>query len=83
MLTGTAQDCGPHYLGTFPPLQVVSIAVKLNRKGRARGACCSCTFAILLKMNVKMSFFDVVCEVNKDLQDVSAGIDIFLKISLK
>jgi hypothetical protein len=30
-------------------------------------------------MDVKMSFFDVMSEVQKDLQDVSAGIVSFLK----
>jgi hypothetical protein len=34
-------------------------------------------------MNVKASFFDVVCEVKKDLQDVSAGIGVFKKIKHK
>jgi hypothetical protein len=34
-------------------------------------------------MDIKMSFFDVMSEVQKDLQDVSAGIGQFLKKSDK
>jgi hypothetical protein len=30
-------------------------------------------------MNAKMYFFDVVCEVKKGLQDVSAGKGIYIK----
>jgi hypothetical protein len=39
--------------------------------------CCGWTFDV--KMNVKASFFDVVCEVKKDLQNVSAGIGVLKK----
>jgi hypothetical protein len=62
----------------FSRHQVVGIHSKTKRKGRDR----QYFFAAQLltkkvKMDVKTSFFDVMSEVQKDSQDVSAGIGQF------
>jgi hypothetical protein len=48
--------------------------------GQEGGAAAGCLTKII-KKSVKTSFFEVMSEVQKDSEDVSAGIGIFLKLS--
>jgi hypothetical protein len=73
-------DCRPHYLvGSSPTLKRSECTVK--PKGRGGGTVAR-FFNIhkLLKMSVKTPLFDILHKVEQDLQGVSAGMGIFLKI---
>jgi hypothetical protein len=80
MLTGAALHCGPQPGGDFSPSRVVCIHSKTKWKGG--GPQYGSTARLLTKkrqMDVKTSFFDVMSEVQKDLQEVSAGRGQFKK----
>jgi hypothetical protein len=73
MLTDAATDCGPQDVGTFPPFGWSEIAAKPSRRG---GGSQPDFCRYIVKMYVKTSLIDVVYEVKKDLQDVSAEVCI-------
>jgi hypothetical protein len=65
----------------FSRHQVVCIHSKTKRKGRDRQYVFAARLLTKKRQNGrKTSFFDIVSEVQKDLQDVSAGIGQFKKI---
>ncbi len=82
MLTGAAPHCRPRPGRTSPAISWSVYTVKLS--GRGGSAIClrgPTSDKKNVKMDVKSSFFDVMSEVQKDLQDVSAGIRQFKKKS--
>ncbi len=75
MLTGAAPHCGPRPGATSPAIRWSVSTVKLSGRGGVGNMSSRPDFwQKNVKMDVKMSFFDVVSEVQKDLQEVSAGI---------
>jgi hypothetical protein len=57
------------------------IAVKLSGRGRGwQGGAAAGLLTKIFQKVCKASFFEAMSEVQKDLEDVSAGIYIFLKI---
>jgi hypothetical protein len=81
MLTGAAPHCGPRPGKTSPTLGWSAITVKpVKSRG---GGWQSHAAAENLTKNVKMSLFDIISEVQKDLEDVSAGKGQFKKIMNK
>ncbi len=75
MLTGAAPHCGPRPGATSPAIRWSVFAVKLSGRGGVGNMSSRPDFWWKnVKMDVKTSFFDVVSEVQKDSQDVSAGI---------
>jgi hypothetical protein len=74
-MTGGVPDCGPQPGGTPPALGWSVIAVKSSGRGgvgRGRRGRTSD------ENTSKCHFFEVMSEVLKDSEDVSAGIGIFL-----
>jgi hypothetical protein len=75
ILTGTP-DNRPQPSGTFHTPRWSVIAVKPSRRGGGwqGGVAAGQKY---VKMDIKTSFFDVMSEIQKDLVDVLARIDIF------
>ncbi len=82
MLTGAALHCGPGPGRTSLMLKWSVIAVKPDRSGGVRRSASRLNlWQKKKKIDVETSFFEVTTEVQKDLEDVSAGIGQFLKNS--
>jgi hypothetical protein len=67
IMTGATADCGPHPGETSPALGWSVIAVKQSgREGHWENVVTVGLFLKICQMEVKMSFFDVMSEVQKD-----------------
>jgi hypothetical protein len=78
ILSGTATDCGPQPGRTSPAFGCSVIAVKPRGKvGGQQVALGPVFLQNYVEMYIKTSFFDVMSEVPKDSEDVSAGIGCF------
>jgi hypothetical protein len=79
MLTGVTPDYGSQRGRTFPTYGWSVIAIKMSGWGVVRRvALCLDYGEKYIKMDVKTSFFDILSEVQKDSEDVSAGIGFII-----
>jgi hypothetical protein len=78
MLTGAAPDCRPQPGSTSPTLKWSVISVKLSGGGGVSRVSLWLDFVKLHQNACKNVIFYVLSEIKKDLEDVSAGIGIFL-----
>ncbi len=74
-LSSAAPDCRPEPSQTSPALRWSVIAIKLSRQGGSAGCYRGQILQKSVKMYVNTSFFEVMSEVQEDLENVSAGID--------
>jgi hypothetical protein len=78
MLTATTPGCRPQTVGNSSAFKWSETTVKPSRRGGCRVALLPDILCKLIKiMYAKTSFYDVLYEVQKDLQDASPGTDIF------
>jgi hypothetical protein len=67
IMTGTTPDCGPHPGGTSPALGWSVLVVKQSgREGDWENVMMGRLLMKICQMEVKMSFFDIMSEVQKD-----------------
>jgi hypothetical protein len=72
-------DCGSQPCGTSPALGWSVIAVKLSGRGSRQGVDMAGLLKEICHYKLQNIIFDVMSEVQKYLEDISAGTGIFYK----